>query len=123
MLYHAPFQGQGGGWTLALFCSILRDYKGNVMDLVINLLILALDIYFWIIILTVVVSWLVIFEVLNTRNKWVLKGCNLLNTITNPLVMRLRKVIKPIGGVDVTPMVIIFGIYFLQMGLRKLLIQ
>lgn len=93
------------------------------MDLVINLLILALDIYFWIIILTVVVSWLVIFEVLNTRNKWVLKACNLLNTITNPLVMRLRKVIKPIGGVDVTPMVIIFGIYFLQMGLRQLLIQ
>lgn len=93
------------------------------MDLVINLLIIALDIYFWIIILTVVVSWLVIFEVLNTRNKWVLKACNLLNTITNPLVMRLRKFIKPIGGVDVTPMVIIFGIYFLQMGLRKLLIQ
>lgn len=91
------------------------------MDLVVNLLIIALDIYFWIIILTVVVSWLVIFEVLNTRNKWVLKACNLLNTITNPLVMRLRKVIKPIGGVDVTPMVIIFGIYFLQMGLRKLL--
>lgn len=91
------------------------------MDLVINLLILALDIYFWIIILTVVVSWLVIFEVLNTRNKWVLKGCNLLNTVTNPVVMRLRKYIKPIGGVDVTPMVIIFGIYFLQMGLRKLL--
>jgi len=120
MLYHARFQGQGGGWTLDNFCSILRDYKGNVMDLVINLLIIALDIYFWIIILTVVVSWLVIFEVLNTRNKWVLKGCNLLNTITNPLVMRLRKFIKPIGGVDVTPMVIIFGIYFLQMGLRKL---
>ncbi|MEZ0223125.1 MAG: YggT family protein [Alphaproteobacteria bacterium] len=93
------------------------------MDLVINLLILALDIFFWIIILTVVVSWLVIFEVLNTRNKWVLKACNFLNTITNPVVMRLRKFIKPIGGVDVTPMVIIFGIYFLQMGLRQLLIQ
>lgn len=89
------------------------------MDLIINLLILALDIYFWIIILTVVVSWLVIFEVLNTRNKIVLKVCNFLNAITNPLVLRLRKVIKPIGGVDVTPMIIIFGI----MGLKALLVK
>jgi YggT family protein len=90
------------------------------MDFVIDILILALNIYFWIIILTVVISWLVIFEVLNTRNKTVLKACNLLNTITNPLVMRLRKVIKPIGGIDVTPMIIIFGIYFLQRALFAL---
>jgi YggT family protein len=88
----------------------------------ITLLIWALDLYFWLIIATVVVSWLVIFEVLNTRNKWVYKMCNLLNRATNPLVMRLRKFIPPLGGVDLTPMVIIFGIYFLQyilIGLRN----
>jgi YggT family protein len=84
------------------------------MILILDLLLLALQIYFWIIIATVVVSWLVVFEVLNTRNKWVLKLCNFLNQITNPLIIRLRKVVPPLGGVDLTPMIVIFGIYILQ---------
>jgi YggT family protein len=84
------------------------------MDLIIDLLLLALKVYFWIIILTVVVSWLVVFDALNTRNKLVAKFCNLLNAVTNPLILRLRKIIPPLGGVDLTPMVVIFGIYLLQ---------
>jgi YggT family protein len=84
------------------------------MDLLIDLLLLALKVYFWIIIMTVVVSWLVVFDALNTRNKLVFKFCNLLNAVTNPLILRLRKIIPPLGGVDLTPMVVIFGIYLLQ---------
>ena len=84
------------------------------MGFIIDLLLLALQVYFWIIIMTVVVSWLVVFDVLNTRNKWIFKFCNLLNAVTNPLILRLRKVIPPLGGVDLTPMIIIFGIYILQ---------
>lgn len=91
------------------------------MDSLIILLIRLLDVYFWVIILTVVVSWLVAFDVLNTRNKWVYKFCDLLNKITNPLILRLRKVLPPLGGVDLTPMVVIFGIYFLQRMLYGLL--
>jgi YggT family protein len=90
------------------------------MHLIISLLLLALDIYFWIIIMTVVVSWLVVFDVLNTRNKWVYKSCNFLNQITNPLINRLRKVVPPLGGVDLTPMIVIFGIYILQNILTRL---
>lgn len=91
------------------------------MDIIIRLLILALDVYFWLIILTVVISWLVLFDVLNTRNKWVYKACDFLNRVTNPLVLKIRKVIPPLGGIDLTPMVIIFGIYFLQRALYGLL--
>ena len=90
---------------------------------IIILLIYALNLYFWLIILTVVVSWLVVFDVLNTRNKWVYKGCNLLNRATNPLILRLRKFIPPLGGMDLTPMVVIFGIYFLIYSLQYLLVQ
>ncbi|MDE1153548.1 MAG: YggT family protein [Micavibrio sp.] len=90
-----------------------------MMNLLITVLLLLLDAYFWVIIATVVVSWLVVFDVLNTRNKWVYKLCQFLNVITNPLVLRLRKIIPPLGGVDITPMVIIFGIY----GLQRLLVS
>lgn len=84
------------------------------MDLVIRFLIFALDVYLYIIIATVLISWLVAFGVLNTRNKWVYKFCELLNTVTNPVVLRLRKIIPPMGGIDITPLVIIMGIYILQ---------
>jgi len=90
------------------------------MVLLIDLLLIALQAYFWLIILTVVVSWLVVFDVLNTRNKWVYKACDLLNKLTNPLVLRLRKIIPPLGGIDLTPMVIIFGIYFLMQLLAQI---
>ena len=79
-----------------------------------QLIIQALNIYLWLIIFTVVISWLVAFDVLNTRNKWVYKFCDILNRLTNPLIVRLRRVIPPLGGMDITPMIVIFGIYLLQ---------
>ncbi len=88
--------------------------------LLIDILMLALQAYFWLIILTVMVSWLVTFDVLNINNQNVKKFCMLLNRLTNPLVMRLRKIIPPLGGIDLTPMIIIFGIYFLMDLLGKL---
>lgn len=84
------------------------------MDFLILTLILILDIFFWIVILSVVVSWLVVFGVLNMRNKWIYKFCMLLDSVTNPLVLRLRKIIPPVGGIDLTPIAIIFGIYLLK---------
>jgi len=90
------------------------------MDFVIQLLLLLLTAYFWLIIATIVVSWLVVFDVLNTRNRWVYKFCDLLNKLTNPLILRLRRIVPPLGGVDITPMIIIFGIYFLQEALISL---
>ena len=92
------------------------------MDLVLIALYWALQAYFWLIIFTVVVSWLVVFDVLNTKNKWVRKFCEILNTLSNPLVLRLRKIMPPLGGIDLTPMVIIFGLYFL-MGLIEQALQ
>lgn len=89
------------------------------MMFIITTLMLLLDIYFWILILTVVVSWLVAFNVINTRNKFVYKFCRFLNMATEPLVRRVRKFIPPMGGFDFTPMVIIFGIYLLQKALLE----
>ena len=84
------------------------------MSLIIYILIRALDIYLWLIIISVMMSWLVVFDVVNTRNKWVYKFCSLLNRATNPGMAQLRKIIPPMGGMDFTPMVMMLGIYLLQ---------
>ncbi|MCE9508455.1 MAG: YggT family protein, partial [Alphaproteobacteria bacterium] len=54
------------------------------MNMIIFLLIKALDIYLWLVIGSVMVSWLVVFGVLNTRNKWVYKFCYFLDRATRP---------------------------------------
>lgn len=84
------------------------------MSIIILLLIKLLEIYLWMIIVSVMVSWLVVFDVLNSRNKWVYKSCELLNRVTNPGMDKLRRIVPPLGGIDLTPMVMIFGIYLLQ---------
>lgn len=95
--------------------------EGIYMGLIIILLIKALDIYLWLIIASVMMSWLVVFDVLNMRNKWVYKGCHLLNRAVNPGMARLRKIIPPLGNIDFTPMVMMFGIYLIQGFLYSLL--
>ena len=91
------------------------------MAFIISILMLLLNIYLWLIIFTVIVSWLVAFDVLNTRNRWVYKMCDILNRLTNPVVQRVRRYVPPLGGIDITPMIIIFGIYLLQNLLVMLL--
>ncbi len=93
------------------------------MMILFSLLMTLLNIYLWLIIFTVIVSWLVAFDVLNTRNRWVYKLCDLLNRLTNPVVQRVRRFVPPLGGIDITPMIIIFGIYLLQQLLVMLMLS
>jgi YggT family protein len=62
-----------------------------------------------------VLSWLIAFGVINLKNENAKNAVNLLNKITDPVYKPLRKFIPAIGGIDVTPIVIIFGIKILQM--------
>jgi len=84
------------------------------MALIGDLLNLALNIYMWIILISVAVSWLIAFEVINTRNPQAANLVNLLGNLTEPVYKPVRKYIPPIGGIDLTPIVIIIAIYVLQ---------
>lgn len=84
------------------------------MHILVYGLIQLLDIYLWIVILTVMASWLLAFGVLNAQNKWVYKGWRFLDSLTAPALRFLRRYVPAIGGIDITPMVLIFGIYIVQ---------
>ncbi len=77
-------------------------------------LLLILKIYFWIIIVSALVSWLVAFDVINIRNPQAANLVRLLEKLTEPVYRPLRKYIPSIGGIDITPIVIIFGIYLAE---------
>lgn len=84
------------------------------MNMLVLSLIWLLDVYLWLIIGSVIVSWLVVFGVLNTRNAMIAKAIMLLNRVTAPAMDYLRRFIPPIGGLDLSPLALIFGIYLVQ---------
>lgn len=79
-----------------------------------NLLIFLLDIYLWIIIISVLSSWLIAFEVINAKSEQAQNLLKLLDKATDPVYKPLRKYIPPIGGIDVSPIVVIFSIFMLK---------
>ncbi len=85
-----------------------------------SVLIMALQIYTFIIILEVLISWLIIFDVINIRNDKAKNLINLLKRCTNPVYSRIRQYVPPIGGIDITPLIVLFSIYFLQWMIAQL---
>lgn len=79
-----------------------------------QILLFGLQIYFYIIIVQVIVSWLIAFDVINAKNPQAANLLRLLDKATEPVYKPLRKFIPPIGGIDITPIIVIFGIYLLE---------
>jgi YggT family protein len=61
----------------------------------------------WAIIISAVLSWLVAFDVINTRNRMVYNIVHFLDAITRPVLRPVQKVIPPLGGVDISPLIVI----------------
>lgn len=79
-----------------------------------EILLFLLNICFWIIIIQVVLSWLITFEVINIRNPQAANFVRLIDRITAPVYKPLRKIVPPIAGIDLTPIIVIFAIYLLK---------
>lgn len=75
---------------------------------------LAVSILFYIIIIQAILSWLVAFEVLNLRQRLVYQIWNGLNQVTEPIYRPIRNIMPNMGGIDLTPIVVIFLLYALQ---------
>lgn len=73
-----------------------------------------LDIYKWCLIIWVVLSWLIQFNVVNTYNKFVFTVNDVLYRITEPALRPIRRVVPSLGGVDLSPVVLILLIWFAQ---------
>jgi YggT family protein len=84
------------------------------MSFIGDILILALNIYTFIIIAQVVISWLIAFGVLNTANPQATRLVEGLNKLTEPVMAPVRRYVPPIGGIDITPIIVIFGIMILE---------
>jgi YggT family protein len=78
------------------------------------LLIEVLEIYKWIVIAAVIVSWLTAFNVINQYNQFVRTLLRILIALTEPVFRPIRKVMPAIGGLDLSPIIVFVIIWFLQ---------
>ena len=74
-----------------------------------------IDIYFWIILASVILSWLVAFNVVNASNPYVRQIGNALKRLTEPLLGPIRRRLPDLGGIDVSPIVLLIALQFLGM--------
>ena len=79
----------------------------NIIDMVLQLLV-------WIIIIQVILSWLVAFNVINTQSNFVRTVVDALERLTAPLYRPIRAILPDFGGIDFSPIVLILAIQILR---------
>lgn len=84
------------------------------MTPIFQILYLLLNVAFWIMIVHIVFSWLIAFNVLNTRQPLVAQIWNGLNQLLEPIYSRVRRFLPPSGGLDFAPLVVFLGIIILR---------
>jgi YggT family protein len=84
------------------------------MRAILDLILLVLQLYSWIIIAMAILSWLVAFGVINIRNDFVRAVWNALLAMTEPVLMPLRRRLPNFGGLDLSPVIVLLGIFFLE---------
>ncbi|WP_417430560.1 YggT family protein [Kiloniella sp.] len=94
-----------------------------ILGPLITVLVIALDLFKWAVILSAILSWLVAFNVINTSNQFVSMVGEFLWRLTEPALRPIRSIIPNIGGMDLSPIVLLLVIIFLQNVLINLRIS
>ncbi len=88
---------------------------------VINLILTVVDLYIWVVIISVALSWLVSFKVVNTSNRFVYMVGDFTYRVTEPALKPIRNFMPNLGGVDISPIVLILLLFFLKDILVRLM--
>jgi YggT family protein len=84
------------------------------MRAILDVILLILQIYVWLLIAAAILSWLVAFNVVNTRNQFVSSIGEFLYRITEPALRPIRGILPNLGGIDISPVILILIIFFIQ---------
>jgi YggT family protein len=80
----------------------------------IQFIVMVVDLYIWVIIGSAVLSWLIAFGVVNTSNRFVYTLGDMLHRLTEPALRPIRQFVPDLGGIDISPVVLILGLIFLK---------
>ena len=82
------------------------------------LVLQILELYSYIVIANVIISWLVAFNVLNTQNRFVYSVLDLTYRLTEPFLNRIRRFLPNLGTLDISPIILLLLIWFIEMCMK-----
>ena len=88
---------------------------------ILDVIMLALSVYTWLVLASVIISWLVAFGVVNMRNDFVRTIYDFLYRVTEPALARIRRFMPDLGGIDLSPIILLLIIFFIQQVIRHYL--
>jgi YggT family protein len=112
--------GQGGGAALrsTTVAADAANSAGKTMEPLFNtifqILYVVLDLYKWVLIISAILSWLIAFNVINTHNRFIYTVSDMMYRLTEPVLRPIRNVLPNLGGLDLSPIVVILVILFAQ---------
>ena len=77
-----------------------------------------LKLYSYVVIANVVISWLVAFNILNTSNRFVYSILEFTYRLTDPFLNRIRRFLPNLGAVDISPIILLLLIWFIEMCMK-----
>jgi YggT family protein len=84
---------------------------------------LLLTLYIYILVAAAVMSWLIAFNVVNPRNQFVAMVGEFLYRITEPVLRPFRRLLPNMGGIDISPLIVIVIIWFIQLVVLPVLLR
>lgn len=84
------------------------------MRAILDVILLALQLYVWIVIASAILSWLIAFNIVNTRNQFVSMIGEALWRITEPALRPIRRFLPNLGGIDLSPIILLLLIFLIQ---------
>ncbi len=94
-----------------------------VLQPLFQVLYTAIEIYIWLVIAMAILSWLVAFDVINRHNQFVSTVGRFLWKITEPPLRPIRRILPDLGGIDISPVILILALYFVQRMIVELMIK
>ena len=89
------------------------------MRAILDIILIVLDLYIWLLIASAILSWLIAFNVVNTRNPVVGAIGEFLYRITEPLLRPIRNYLPNLGGLDISPIILILIIMLIERVIRS----
>jgi YggT family protein len=84
------------------------------MQALLWLILQLINIYLFIIFISIVLSWLVAFDVINLRNRFVYMIYDITNRLTQPIYRPFQRMLPNLGGLDLSPMIVVLLLIFIQ---------
>ena len=82
------------------------------------LILQILKLYSYVVIINVVISWLIAFNILNTQNRFIYSILELSYRLTDPILNKIRRFLPNLGSLDISPIILLLLIWFIEMCMK-----